>query len=501
MFTAARYQLAGVLVRRDARDWSTHLTRGISVILLWSGVWMLSNQTWRQAAGRDLLENLTWISGLLMVITALEAYSSLLTDNWTGPDLDLLWISGMSPFDLLIAKSLPHVLTALVLLLIEVPFALVTITMGGVTYIQLAALTVQLLMLFLWMSGCSMIWGVLSATAGIKPKAARVLALLSMGLLLLATPVADGLWDALRPQLGLGSDKSRINPVHEIERIFSSGFAGPVLGWTVALQSLVVVWLFHAAKRLLTWQLTSDSTDAEPAPVDVHAPPLSRPVDPPPRCTDRAIEWMEYYFTVGPEMLAGKWVLVAILSPVVALMAATIDRSDRGLLILAAAIGLVFSVGSIAFTASRLWQTELRERTLWGLAMLPLPAEAVIIAKLKTLAHVSLPEIVILTVATLLPLRHGQVTATAILGGVFASLPLIVCTDTGWRFIAPTWEGLAARAKLVGVVVATWSLAGLIGYFTHPLAGLMVLIACVPWAMWLAIDEAAKWFAWRAGEM
>jgi hypothetical protein len=164
-------------------------------------------------------------------------------------------------------------------------------------------------------------------------------------------------------------------------------------------------------------------------------------------------------------------------------------------------LAVVATVASLSFCAARLWQTELRERTLGGLALLPWSAEELLLAKLTALAYISLPEMVILALATLAAVSLGQWTAAALVGGVFASLPLVVCTDTAWRFLPATWAALASKAKLVGMVLAIWCLAGLLGWAVHPLVGLTTLLLVVPWATWAAFAEAAHWFTQRAGEL
>uniref|UniRef100_A0A7C2P0J3 Uncharacterized protein n=1 Tax=Schlesneria paludicola TaxID=360056 RepID=A0A7C2P0J3_9PLAN len=514
MFSSSRMQLTSVLVRRDARLLRPHITRGLLVLALWFVAWQFADQAWRQAAGRDLLAALTFYSALGLVLAATLGFTSVFTDDWTASNLDLLRITGLSAFDLILAKSIPHAITAATLIVIQLPFALVCVTLGGVTLVQIAALAVELAVLFLLASGCAVICGVQVSAGGLSPKWARVLAFLLLGFLLFLLGVTDQMlaevaWAPRGVPRGAARaavDVPWLNPVSELRRILSSGFRGPPVNWTLLAHAAGTAIAFGIAGASLRsrWHVAGeDNSPTEPQPAELEAPPLWRPVVPPPRCTGNAIAWKEYYFTLGgDEMMNGKWGLMLFLSPLLLFMLVgpALDANIWGFAVLAEFVVIVGAVGSLNYTARRLWQTEIQERTLWGLAVLPLSAEEILRAKLASLAWVSIPEMIVLSVATLLPLLHGSMAGTALIGGMFASLPLVVCTDAGWRFIPASWEGLTARAKLVGVVVATWSLAGLLGGFVHPLAGLATIVLTVPLATWVALDEAARWFAWRAGE-
>ena len=127
-----RWLLAGVLLNRDARRVHPHLWRGGFLLLLWIAFGGASSGfSYSAAPGLRLLESLGWVSAFGLVALAVLGVGNLFRDEWVGNNWDLLQITGVSGFDLLLAKLVPTWLTALSLLLLEIPCLLLCVTLGG----------------------------------------------------------------------------------------------------------------------------------------------------------------------------------------------------------------------------------------------------------------------------------------------------------------------------------------------------------------------------------
>ncbi len=311
----------------------------------------------------------------------------------------------------------------------------------------------------------------------------------------------------------------RVKPTHaqwclvtECVRVLDSRFVGPIASWPVLPHLLTCAGLLVVTRRWMAWNWER-AVDRMPSPsVSEEQPkqpqPLWRPALPPPRCSGNPIVWKDYYFlSGGDEMQYGKWLFLLVpLTPNLVWLWMGLGSSQglRASGIVFAVIGffsIFAAIGVITFTAQRLWQMEIQERTLGSLALLPWAAWDIITAKLRVLALVSVQEMVIFAATLLGLLWYRQWLGAGLLAALLLSLPMIVCTDAAWRFIPRTWEGLTSRGKLVGAPIVAWSLGGILAYFAHPLAGLAMLAVCVPFVCWVALDDCAARFARHAGEV
>lgn len=505
---SARWELARVLLNRDARQLTPHEFRLGALLLLFLFVVLPASQsTTVGAPGLGVLRSIVICAAVWVIAAGMAGFISLLNDEWTGYNLELLRLTGMSAADLVWAKGIPQLATVASGVVLSFPMALLSVTLGGVALVQVGAIYVQLLVLISLVAVSSLLAGTL-----LKDLAnARIMA---VGLM-----VAYGLCTLGADLFVFQTMNFRTPPTQpqwclltECVRVLDSRFVGPIASWPVLLHLMAGAGLLVVTRRWMAWNWER-AADQMPSPtVSEEQPkqpqPLWRPALPPPRCSGNPIVWKDYYFlSGGDEMQYGKWLFLLVpLTPNLVCLWMGLGDS-RGLRV----SGVVFvvigffsifaAIGVITFTAQRLWQTEIQERTLGSLALLPWEPWDMITAKLRVLALVSAQEMVIFAATLLGLLLYRQWIGAGLLAALLLSLPMIVCTDAAWRFIPRTWEGLTSRGKLVGAPVVAWSLGGLAAYFAHPLAGLAMLAVCVPFVCWIAIDDCAARFAQHAGEV
>lgn len=479
---------------------------GVLLLLFLVVVLPASQSTTLGAPGLGVLRSIAFCAAVWVIAAGMAGFISLLNDEWTGYNLELLRLTGMSAADLVWAKGIPQLATVASGVVLSFPIALFSVTLGGVALVQVGAIYVQLLVLISLVAVISLLAGALLDDLA----NARIMA---VGLI-----VAYGMFTLGADVFVFQTLNFRTPPtqpqwclVTECVRVLDSRFVGPIASWPVLLHLMTGTGLLVVTRRWMAWNWER-AADRMPSPsVSEEQPkqpqPLWRPALPPPRCSGNPIVWKDYYFlSGGDEMQYGKWICLLlpalfICLPWVIEPTDPTGRSSAVIRGLTAFLSIFAAIGVITFTAQRLWQTEIQERTLGSLALLPWEPWGIITAKLRVLALVSVQEMVIFAATLLGLLLYRQWIGAGLLAALLLSLPMIVCTDAAWRFIPRTWEGLTSRGKLVGAPVVAWSLAGLLGYFTHPLAGLGVLAACVPFVCWIAIDDCAAPFAQHAGEV
>ena len=464
------------------------------------------------------------MSVLGLIALATIGVGSLFRDEWLGNNLDLLQLTGVSGFDLLLAKLIPLWLTAISLLLLEIPCFLLCITLGGVTPLQVTAVIWQLAWLFLVTSSIT----VLSAALFRRPLSI----LAGAGILLFVYQLVGWWFDMLMwhilhgtssPTTGQGSFPGVSWPDEFYARIFRAGFVGPVIGWTVLIHIAVVAGCLIRVAQILRKRL---SAPREELSVEETAPegtahqsviPVWRPsyLVPPIGRQEDAIEWKDYHFTLGgDDMMNGKWALATVAITLLMIFSIPLYMAEvrganvqdefvcMGFFIF---IAILAPLGSMVHMAHWLWMQEIRERTLDSLLLLPISAKDIIHAKLRTFARMCLPEIALyateFVVIFVLSWTAGEWGVCCLFLGLLLSIPMIVCTDAAWRFIPRDWEGLKPRAVLALSVLFAWGIGGVFGCAGGPLVGVIILAVLVPLVCRSAIHLAADSLSNHAGEL
>lgn len=493
----ACWLVADVLLRRDARVVSPHMLR--AVILAWVFLIAVLPAASARAIGAPGLNLLTQLTIALCLASAGEAcrvFNRLLDDEWTAYNLELLQLTGISPAELIFAKALPQWCTGLSAMLLTFPVALLAVTLGGVTYTQVIAVYVLVIVLYLLVSSLALLGNAIVKDISYASLITVIAAALYFAPL--------GIIDCSRMVRGFpgGPNPPCLFPVLEFMRILDSSYKGGIVSWPVLIHLVTVGGLCGISGKLLSrrWHFATERMPEEPVSVEqpIKPQPLWRPAVTPPRCQVHPIVWKDYYFTMGSdEMQYGKWIVLGLTALMAAALAWLVDPAALALF---AFLGIFGAIGVLTFSAQRLWQMEMQERTLGTLCLVPWRPEEIIMAKLRVLAVTSVPECIIFLAVIVGLVIAQQAIAAWCVAYLLVSLPIIVCTDAGWRFIPATWKGFVSRGKLVGVPLAAWSVSGILGIFVHPVAGLFVLMAAVPFVCWIVIDDCAGWLPERASE-
>ena len=117
--------------------------RGLVILALFFTVFAAQESAARGlSSGADLLGMIAWTDWVLINLLGVTAFASVITQEKEAMSLGLLRLAGFSPASLLLGKSVGLLLQALFLLIVQVPFCMLAITLGGVTLAQV--LTAQL---------------------------------------------------------------------------------------------------------------------------------------------------------------------------------------------------------------------------------------------------------------------------------------------------------------------------------------------------------------------
>ncbi len=415
--------------------------------------------------GLRFFQMISFLNLALIVLAGSSYFATAITEEKEQGTLGLLHLAGVSPLGLLLGKSTSRLISVLLVFLAQLPFALLAITLGGITVRQIIAIDVSLAAFLIMVANVALLLSVLCQRSGL---ACSWMFLGLTGLLLgvyygddsLAQLVRRKFLSADSPLVTFGTDAltalNKVSIITRINEVLETGFDGPIAG--------AQVWL-HLLVSLIAFALSWLAFDRFTRYADVSKPargwlPQSKTrwrllVGRPWRW---AFVWKDYHFIAGghalallklagyPLLLALMWRYQEALHTVTGLHFPSLSRR-----VMAIIIG-----GELILSASRMFHEELK----WG----TLPSVA------------SLPQSVVVTAyGKFLGCLLGIIPATVVLGVLVLLVPPGKGSEDLWR--EPAWWLLGMEFLVLLHLTALLSLTVKWGALALAVATLLVVNA------------------------
>jgi len=457
-------------LRLDARLTRTHLFR-LSFALLVYGALIYSqaiSASLLGAPGLKLFETMTYLNLILISLAGVSFFATAITEEKELDTLGLLKMAGIDPLGILLGKSTSRLLGTILLLLVQLPFTLLAITLGGVTLGQVLAAYCSLTAYMVLLANVGLLCSVVFRRGG---TASAVVVLFLMAYFA-APSVVRGLELGL-VNSGLIAGRSasaaqveqfadwceKISVAYRLGEIMTTGFADRPVGIQVVFSLTMAAVLFGIA-----WGGFNRFTRGADVAITVRSDVFAQLVKTGQKRRSRpgrnALEWKEFHFvTGGLPLQIVKFVLYGLISGAI-LWAA--DRYYDYPLSRAAEFVVQAMLGAIVLEsglyASVVFHDEWRDRTLPLLTMLPIRSSRIVRSKIVGCAPALIPAIFWLfagcaiwpdgpvqIVKSLLPSRmfFGLVwllflTLTAFFSMVvrWGALPLAIAVMAGGGFVA-----------------------------------------------------------------
>jgi ABC-type Na+ efflux pump permease subunit len=371
-------------MRQDSRSLLSHLVRFLPAGI---GLWflMLTHQSWRwnSAPGRDFFASIAYLNCVLITLAGVSFFATAITEEKEQRALGLLRMADMNPVSILLGKSTPRMLAAALLLLVQVPFTLLAITLGGVMLNQVVATYVTLLAHIAFLANLALVFSVICDRSGTANRVmvvwCVVLYLIPEIVLISAAPVPSWLITAL----GHVRDASAF---HRLREVLSTGFAESPLGYQVQVNMAGAVVLF-----LIAWALFDrfgHDEEGQRGAARGRWWSMSAAIRAfgTRRAWANALAWKDFhYLSGGVRLVIARTILYGGLCLALTVYS-TVSSSYRQPLEIFGTVTLsVMSMAGcmeLAVVASRIFLYEYRERTLSTLLMLPKTTAAIGWAKL-----------------------------------------------------------------------------------------------------------------------
>lgn len=387
--------------RVDARSLPVHLVRlllvGVIFISLYAA-YELSQQL--GAPGLWFFGGVMWTNFGLITLGALSHFATPITEEKDERTLGLMRMTRLSPLAILLGKSGTRMITALMLLLVQLPFAILAVSLGGISAGQVLAAYVILAAYIVLVANAGLLASVVARHSRSAVSMMVLFLILFYGspgiLALMGVSLAEdyrpetqaraqGFFDAAEAVWNL-------NPASQLFVIASGGFTGTGLG--TQFYSNVGAGVVFFLLALWGFELFNRS--------EGEAKRGSRGVFPKPwrkSKSDRVwaypFVWKDFRQLVGgrPGLLIRFVIYFAIIAVQYNLDPYAHQADHFGAAMMSWAVGLGFL--EVVLLAARFFRTEIRGQTLSVLMTLPAPLLAVVIGKIGGCLFALLPAFVL----------------------------------------------------------------------------------------------------------
>jgi ABC-type transport system involved in multi-copper enzyme maturation permease subunit len=362
-------------LKEDVRGRSTYIVRGALVSLVLFFLWTTHQESrWSGAVGREFFETVIWIDMFVLSIVGLSYFASAITEEKENETLGLLRMTNLDSLSILLGKSTSRLMGALFILMAQLPFMLVAVTMGGLAVQQVLAGLVCLLGYAFFLANLGLMCSVFARKSSVATVTSGVF-------LILCVVVPCWLYES--GALSGGSELeqwgelwAQATPLIRIQRVLATGFSGSVVDWqlvamlTAGTLCFVMAWLM--------FDRFADSSDEKPG-LGLVAPEASQ-MTPTQALAGRAdtpaLRWKDYHHIAGGDTAVVVKCMIAALIILACMTTLRWSGSERFLVLgwfTTVSSGLFLSL-CLALDASRIFKREREQRTLSSLLMLPYSA-------------------------------------------------------------------------------------------------------------------------------
>lgn len=327
---------------RDANLPRVYLFRLGLLLAIFVGI-LSAHGSAKGAPGLWLLSVIVKIDMIFIIVAGLELFASAVSEEKEERMLGLLRMTGLNPLGILLGKSTSRLLVVLLLLLAQLPFTMLAVTLGGVTSLQVTAAYVTMLSFVVLLANVALFWSVVMPR--VSAAVAATVASLG-GLHLLAAEILQ------LPDL---------SPFHRLGTIFTTGYKDPA--WTAqASIALGLAFVFFVVAWLVFDRIAVTERDSEPNRGGARRHGWTAPN----RVGRRPVFWKDFHFSTGGKSLMVVRLLVMVSAPIII---PVLFGADSGIALMTI-FGILLAVDGF-IQALRMFGDERRCKTLTALITTP----------------------------------------------------------------------------------------------------------------------------------
>ena len=371
-------------LRLDSRQLRNHLFRLLFVTFIYVCLLMATfRSAFVGAPGLNFFSDIAWLNAFFITCAGIGFFSSAITEEKEEETIGLLQMAGLNHLGILLGKSTSRLIQVMLLLVVQFPFMLLAVTLGGVTTLQIVAAYVDLLAFTVFLANIALVCSVIFQRGGTAAACTTVLLIfygvapyiaeLEHARLTSMAWTKTVWWQTLILTTLEWIQESSV--YGQLSKIMSSSFNQPIITRQVISNCVAGVICFG-----LSWLLFGPSIN-NAAPGGVSRGVILKSTSrvkflSPGRCWHNPFVWKDFQFIGGGySLLVGKLILYIGLF---ATMTAVSLSGDNWLgLMFQDVAGIYFNFMLAALiieacvSAARIFHDEIRLHTMSSLLMLP----------------------------------------------------------------------------------------------------------------------------------
>ncbi len=371
-------------LRLDARQLRNHLFRLAFVGFIYLAMLMATIQSaFLGAPGLMFFSQIAWLNLLFITCAGIGYFSSAITEEKEEETIGLLQMAGLNHIGILLGKSTSRLIQVILLLIVQFPFMLLAVTLGGVTNQQIIAAYVDSLAFTILLANTALVCSVVFQRGG---NAAAVTTLLMV--LYAVLPPLAGL--ELKDLTSYGWTKSvwwktailtslewleKSCVFYELHGVMQTGFNSDILTIQVISNTVAGIFCFGLAWLLFGPSINNATPGGTSRGIILKSTSRVRFLSPG-RCWSNPFVWKDFQFIGGGySLFIGK--LLAYVSLFALIVGISLYNSNWLGFNLNDVGGIFFGCMLTALileacvSASRIFHDEIRLQTMSSLLMLP----------------------------------------------------------------------------------------------------------------------------------
>lgn len=154
-------------LRQDARQLRNHVFRLTFVTFIYLALLVATLTAGMFGApGLHFFKSITLLNQFFITCAGIGFFASAITEEKEEETIGLLMMAGLNPLGILLGKSTSRLIQASMLLVVQFPFMLLSVTLGGVTPHQIIAAYVALLAFMTLLANVALVWSTVCERGG-----------------------------------------------------------------------------------------------------------------------------------------------------------------------------------------------------------------------------------------------------------------------------------------------------------------------------------------------
>ena len=371
-------------LRMDARQLRNHLFRLAFVGFIYLSMLMATIQSaFVGAPGLMFFSQIAWLNVLFITWAGIGYFSSAITEEKEEETIGLLQMAGLNHIGILLGKSTSRLIQVMLLLVVQFPFMLLAVTLGGVTTHQIFAAYVDILAFTVLLANTALVCSVVFQRGGNAAAVTTLLMILYTVLPpiagfelkdLIATGWTKSVWwkTAILTSLEW-IEKSCI--YFQLQEVMQTGFNQPILTQQVISNIAVGIVCFGLAWLLFGPSVNNAAPGGASRGVILKSTSRVQFLSPG-RCWSNPFVWKDFQFIGGGySLFVGKLLAYVMLFALICGVSVYnrnwlgISLNDVGGIYFGCMLAILIIEACIS--ASRVFHDEIRLQTMSSLLMLP----------------------------------------------------------------------------------------------------------------------------------